>query len=234
MKFIVKSFFAGNFYSLPLAWFMARLRCFAWFCWATIIFASSMGVICDAEADGNSIDRQAAFGSPFQRQALYVGYANRNFWNPNPPRPPSPFFWRASTHADQGFMLMYLHRIKHSKRYFGANWGFDLGNWWHGSQHQMSGSAFFDFRVWPINLPYFSPYLEYSVAGITLLSKEYFAGSHLGTNFLFQDFMGVGARFGRGKHLELSLKIVHYSNGDTFTINPGFDVPVVMMLGYAF
>ena len=214
----------GQFYS----WFRsAWLQCCKWMLGVVIVLALifEAGV---GSAQPNNVPEH------FKRQIVYVGYANRNFWNPNIPRPPSPLFWRASTHADQGFMLMYIHRITHTRQNFGANWGVDLGNWWHDKQHQMSGSAFFDFRFWPFTTPLLAPYLEYSVAGITLLSKQHFAGSDLGTNFLFQDFMGAGVRLGRHRNLELSLKLVHYSNGDIFTTNPGFDVPLVMMLGYAF
>lgn len=197
--------------------------------WLTITFfsliISTHGMPAHAAADSVS---------PFKRQVVMLGYANRNWWNPDIPRPPSPLFWRASTHANQGVLLLYLHRITHTRRFFGVNWGASFGNWWHQPQHQMSASAFFDFRFWPWTTTYVAPYFEYSVAGITLLSKQHFAGSDLGTNLLFEDFMGAGVRLGRHKHIELGLKLVHYSNGDIFTKNPGFDVPLVMMLGYAY
>lgn len=183
---------------------------------------------------GSRAMAQSYAAAPFQKQLLSFAYANRKFWNPDIWRPPSPLFWQASTHANQGFILMYMHRITHTKRYFGVNWGFSLGQWWFHSQHQMTGSAFFDFRFWPWTTTYVAPYLEYSVAGVTLLARHYFAGADLGTNFVFQDFMGAGVRLGRARHIELGLKLVHYSNGDTFTKNPGFDVPLLMTLGYAF
>ena len=46
--------------------------------------------------------------------------------------------------------------------------------------------------------------------------------------------MGIGVFAGKNRHLNASVKINHYSNGNIFTQNAGVKIPLTFSLGYAF
>ena len=56
------------------------------------------------------------------------------------------------------------------------------------------------------------------------------AEKNLGSNFIFQDYMGLGMQIGRRHALNVELRLLHYPDGDIFTHNPGFDVLFVSWL----
>jgi len=147
---------------------------------------------------------------------------------------PVPFFWTASLKAKHGGVLVYQRNLWHTKRFVSLNAGSDLGWWSRGSQNQYSLSVFLALKFWPFHTQYFNPYFFYSIAGPSLISRVHFGGRILGTHMLFQDVMGVGAQFGVKRAVTVSAKIWHFSNGDIFTPNPGFGIPLVISLGYVF
>ena len=46
--------------------------------------------------------------------------------------------------------------------------------------------------------------------------------------------MGIGLFAGRNRHLNLGVKINHFSNGNIFTQNAGVKIPLTFAAGYAF
>ena len=55
-----------------------------------------------------------------------------------------------------------------------------------------------------------------------------------GSKFIFNDYAGVGVRFGESNKWELSLVWRHLSNARLAKPNDGFDVPFTVILGRAF
>src|SRR5262249_7056201 len=90
------------------------------------------------------------------------------------------------------------------------------------------------FRYWFIRSKNVALYFSYSVAGPTILSRRVLGIKDLGGYFIFQDTMGLGFLWGRHHAFNLDVRWVHYSNGDILPRNPGFDVPVMVYLGYSF
>ncbi len=76
--------------------------------------------------------------------------------------------------------------------------------------------------------------MTYSIAGPSVISTRHFGTGNLGENVIFQDFLGLGVNLGKKQAVNIALKMVHYSNGDFFVDNAGFDVPIVLSIGYNF
>ncbi len=170
----------------------------------------------------------------FPKNQISIGYFNKNFFDPHIPRPPSPIFWHAVKSVQNGGMVMYQRLIFHNRKLFSLYVGGSLSRWVRFDQIIYAESAFFALRFWFFRTSTVNAYLTYSVAGPTILNINHLAEKNLGGNFIFQDYLGLGLQFGRRHALNLDLRLVHYSNGDIFTHNPGFDVPVVLYLGYSF
>ena len=131
-------------------------------------------------------------------------------------------------------MVMYQRLIFHNRKYFSLYLGGSLSRWERFETTIYAPSIFFSLRYWFIRTPTINVYLSYSVAGPTVLNIHQLAEKNLGGNFIFQDYLGVGLQIGRRHALNFDLRLVHYSNGDVLTHNPGFDIPVVLYLGYSF
>ncbi len=173
-------------------------------------------------------------GFNFKKNQVSAAFYAKDFITFDFPRPPSPIFWHASTKADSGFYFMYRRTIYHTKKYFSLNIGTNFSTWFLGNQNLEALSGFLEIRWWMFHLPYFNPYISYSIAGPTFISRRGFGGAKLGENFLFQDFLGIGIQFGKTHCVNFALYLWHYSNGDIFNDNSGFDVPVVYELSYSF
>jgi hypothetical protein len=77
-------------------------------------------------------------------------------------------------------------------------------------------------------------YLDYSVAGPTLITRTSIDGEQTGKHFTFQDFMGAGVFLGRKRRIAAEVRIEHYSNGNLFPQNPGVTIPLGFYLGTSF
>ncbi len=168
----------------------------------------------------------------FPNNQFSIGFYNQKFIHLKFPTLPKPLFWNSRYKVDSGFMLSYLHTRFHTGKYFSVSLGFTASDWQSGAQHLFALSALFELRWWVFRSKYISPYLLYSIAGPTILSKSYFAGSKLGGHLIFQDYMGAGIMLGHKYHFTLEAKIVHYSNGDLGVYNKGLQVPFLISIGF--
>jgi hypothetical protein len=71
-------------------------------------------------------------------------------------------------------------------------------------------------------------------AGPSFMSSKQLGEQEQGSSFIFNDFIGVGVRWGRHREWELMCAWRHLSNADLFKPNNGFDVPLSLSLGYVF
>ena len=76
-------------------------------------------------------------------------------------------------------------------------------------------------------------YLIASLAGPSYISRNVIDRRNTGGNFTFQDYLGVGAFLGNSKHFNVNLKLMHYSNGNLLSHNPGLETPLILNIGYA-
>jgi hypothetical protein len=170
----------------------------------------------------------------FPKHEVSVGFYDNDFMPTSIPHPPHPFFWTSRTHANGGVSLNYEWLVYHTHKYFSVNFGTSLTDWVIHSNSEVGASFYFLVHVWLFRTETFSPYFDWSIGGPTLLSNRFFAQANLGGHFIFQDFLGFGAMMGRTHHVDLRVNIYHYSNGDLFVHNDGWDVPLVINIGYMF
>lgn len=78
---------------------------------------------------------------------------------------------------------------------------------------------------------YISPYLELSV-GPSYMSSTRIGTRNLGMHFAFQDFLGVGAVFGKQQRFSASFSVMHYSNGHLCSVNSGITIPLLLNVAY--
>jgi hypothetical protein len=111
--------------------------------------------------------------------------------------------------------------------------------YWHAdtSSHStlFTGAASIGFRAYfTSQSAYYRPFLQIA-SGPCLISKKIFGSKTQGSLFLFQDRLGAGMEIGTTHNTWLvTLEYTHYSNGGLSHPNPGFNIPMVGSLGYAF
>jgi len=76
------------------------------------------------------------------------------------------------------------------------------------------------------------PYVELGI-GISYITRQEIGGRDLGTPFLFEDRFGLGARFGENKQMDLTYRLVHFSNAYMGPCNHGINLHLIV-LGYWF
>lgn len=116
--------------------------------------------------------------------------------------------------------------------YFDASYG----HWWvHETNHCVvdtySIAPLFQYFLWYNK--YASPFVTFSI-GLTYLNHLYMGKRNLGMHFSFQDQFYGGVAFGEKQQFELSLGIIHYSNGRLCGHNSGFTLPLMMYAEYRF
>ncbi|MAW16793.1 MAG: acyloxyacyl hydrolase [Flavobacteriaceae bacterium] len=144
-----------------------------------------------------------------------------------------PIFWHGDLEAKSVFSLTYQRTAFRTKRYFSLDWGASFTFF-----NTPKKSSLYALSIFPVLRFYLFRtkgvdfYTNYSVIGPTYISKSTIDGIKTGTEFTYQDFMGVGAFFGSSKQYNLDVKIMHYSNGNIFTQNAGVAIPLVFSFGY--
>ena len=71
-------------------------------------------------------------------------------------------------------------------------------------------------------------------AGPSLMSSYNLGYQEQGSKFIFNDYAGLGMRFGQSNEWELSLAWRHLSNANLYRPNQGYDVPFTFILGRVF
>ena len=147
-----------------------------------------------------------------------------------------PIFWGGNVDTRQGFTLDYERNVFHTKKKFAFDVGASASYW----KSDGNGDHFATLSVYPL-FRYFLArtepadfYFSYSLAGPTLMSDTVIDGKDTGERFTFQDFMGIGAFFGKTRRMNAELGIKHYSNGNIFTRNASIKIPLTLTLGLVF
>jgi len=147
-----------------------------------------------------------------------------------------PIFWGGSVKVDRGLAVHYDRNVFHTARIFALDLGGSAAAWRSRDNHD----AFVTLSVYPLlrfTLLRRRPadvFVEYSLAGPTVISRTVVDGQNTGSRFTFQDFMGAGAFIGRERRTQLSLKINHYSNGNLLSENAGLKIPLTVSVGWTF
>lgn len=147
-----------------------------------------------------------------------------------------PVFWYGDVKASNTISLNYHRTVYKGKKIFTIGYGASLVAFESSIEREwvyaVSVYPQLNFFFWRNN--HFNMYGTYSVVGPTFLSEEDIEGQETGPKITYQDFMGVGAYFGKDNSLNAEIKIIHYSNGNWFNKNAGVAVPLVFSVGYAF
>jgi opacity protein-like surface antigen len=147
-----------------------------------------------------------------------------------------PVFWGGNVDVHKGVTLHYQHNVFHTKKVFALDIGASLSYW----ETKMNRKDFYAISVFPVlrfNLVRTKSadfYLNYSLAGPSVLSTPNLDSLDTGNRFTYQDFMGAGFFAGKKRNINGEIKIVHYSNGNTFPNNSGVKIPLTFSVGYAF
>lgn len=176
----------------------------------------------------------------FQKNLVQFGAFDTGIFNPNVNKYFTvgylPIFWTGDVTARKGVIGMYERNIFHTYKSFSFDVGTSISSY-SSSVNNTSFEAFSVFplfRFWFLRYPSVDMYFMYSIAGPTYLTRSTLDNTYLGGKFTFQDLMGIGMMMGKQKHVNLEVKIGHYSNGNLLPNNPGIQVPMVVSLGYAF
>ena len=147
-----------------------------------------------------------------------------------------PIFWKGAIQAQQALIATYQKNVFHGKRIFSIDWGTSFTI----AQTELNKTAFFAISIYPIlrfwflRNNYTDNYVVYSIVGPTYFSKKQLDDLNTGEHITYQDYLGIGTFFGKNRRLNSEIKIVHFSNGNIFAVNPGIDVPLTLSMGYSF
>jgi len=143
-----------------------------------------------------------------------------------------PVFWLGEVKATQSFMFTYQQTAFHTEKLFSLDWGVSVTGF-----QTLNDTTVYAISIFPMLRFYllrgetFDSYVNYSIIGPTFLSKKDIDGYKTGPNITYQDFMGVGAFFGKKRNYNVELRIMHYSNGNLFPENDGVDIPLMLTIG---
>ena len=185
-----------------------------------------------------TVEENRRAGFTFPRNVVRLGYTTNvltygvnNFFSRN-----VPIFWGGNVETRRGFSIDYQRNVFHTKKVFAFDLGMS-GSIWKSNLNRdgfFTGSVYPHFRFFLLRHPEADVYFSYSLAGPTFISQTVLDGHDTGDRFTFQDFMGVGAFFGKTRRLNAELGIKHFSNGNIFTRNASIKIPLTLTLGLTF
>ena len=184
------------------------------------------------------IEKAAHTGYIYPRQMIQIGFSSNVFgYGINNFLSQKVYvFWGGDAEVAYGLSINYQRNIFHTAKVFSLDWGVNFSYWQSNIKKEFlyTLSLFPLFRFTFLHTKPVDMYFCYSVAGPTYISKIIIDDSNTGTNFTFQDNMGIGIFFGEKRNINTEIKIGHYSNGNLFPDNPGVKIPLTFNLGYAF
>jgi len=143
-----------------------------------------------------------------------------------------PVFWLGEVKAKQSFMITYQQTAFHTEKLFSLDWGVSVTGFQTLDKSSVYAVSIFPMlRFYVFRANSFDSYINYSIIGPTFLSKKNIDEYKTGPNGTYQDFMGVGAFFGKKRNYNVELRIMHYSNGNIFPENDGVDIPLMLTIG---
>ena len=147
-----------------------------------------------------------------------------------------PIFWNGNVETRRGVTLDYQRNMFHTKKVFAFDLGISGSIWKSNGNREgfLTGSLYPLFRFFVLRPRPADIYFAYSLAGPTFISQTVLDGHDTGDRFTFQDFMGVGAFFGKDRRMNAELGIKHFSNGNIFTTNASIKIPLTLTLGLTF
>lgn len=185
------------------------------------------------------VEETLAAGFFFPEHVIQTGYATNAFGYSanNFVSKTIPVFWGGSVEVERSVAtVQYQRNLFHTKKLFAFDLGASFG-WW---KSRNNGETFRTVSVYPLmrfmllRRPSADLYFAYAIAGPSYISRRVIDARETGSHFTFQDFMGFGAFFGPGRHLNAEVNLNHYSNGNLFADNAGVKVPITFTVGYAF
>ena len=147
-----------------------------------------------------------------------------------------PIFWGGKVETRRGFTADYQRNVFHTRNRFAFDLGVSASYWKSDANREIFRTVSFYplFRFFLGRTDAADLYICYSLAGPSFISTTQIDGREIGEQFTFQDFMGFGTFFGKGRHFNAELGIKHFSNGNIFTRNASIKIPLTMTLGLAF
>jgi hypothetical protein len=160
-----------------------------------------------------------------------VGYGVNNFVSKT-----VPIFWGGDAQVDQGLAAHFEQNVYHTRRMFALDVGVSTGTYRTRNFHErfVTASVYPLLRLFLVRGKSADFYFAYALAGPTYIGRTRLDGLDTGRHFTFQDFMGVGLFLGARRHLNLNLKLNHYSNGNIFPQNAAVMIPLTFGVGYTF
>jgi hypothetical protein len=184
------------------------------------------------------VERNRREGYIFPENVLRIGYTTNlggyslnTFFSEN-----LPIFWGGKVETRRGFTVDYQRNVFHTRNRFAFDLGASASYWKSQDNHEIFRTASFYplFRFFLGRTDNADLYVCYSLAGPSYISATKIDGREIGERFTFQDFMGFGTFFGKGRHYNAELGIKHYSNGNIFTRNASVKIPLTMTVGLTF
>ena len=187
----------------------------------------------------DEVDRNSNAGFVFPKNIVQFGYMTDALGygiNDFVSKGAVPIFWAADVRVARGMSASYQRNVFHTRRVFSLDWGATAASWKSDATRERfyTGSLYPVLRFTVLRAKSQDLYIDYSLAGPTLISRTIIDNDETGRKFTFQDFMGVGLFAGSKRNLNAEVKIAHYSNGNLFPRNSGITVPLSFVLGYSF
>ena len=169
------------------------------------------------------------------KQVISVCYFDQERVQMDIPNMPNFMKGDIGNNLEKGYMIFYERKMFDVLSAFSFYGGGNIGRYHKDADTLYSASLSLSGRFWVMHLVLLHPYVEASLFGPTVLSKSEFSLSDLKSNFIFQNYLAIGAELGAGTGLSVELKAVKYFKANL--ANPqqgGVQVPIMLSLGYLF
>ena len=168
-------------------------------------------------------------------QVLSISYFDESQMRFKIPEMPNFIKSPNSENIEKGYMLFYEKKLFDISSFFSFYAGGNIGKYHKDGDSLYSGSLSLASRFWLLHLVVIHSYVELSLFGPTVLSKNQIKDTDLKSNFLFQNYLSLGTELGRGSGLNLELKAVKFFRANLARPEPdGVKVPLLLSLGYLF
>ncbi len=169
------------------------------------------------------------------KHVISVSYFDANQVSLEIPKMPNFIKGDFSENIEKGYMIFYERKMLDLLSVVSFYGGGNMGRYHKEGDTLYSASLSLASRFWVMHLVLLHPYIEVSLFGPTILSKSEFNFSDLRSNFIFQNYLSVGAEIGSGSGLSVELKAVKYFQANLSGPVPGgVRVPLLVSLGYLF
>ncbi|BAJ03474.1 acyloxyacyl hydrolase [Shewanella violacea] len=132
--------------------------------------------------------------------------------------------WQES-HSGTAYRLAYIHNIEMNENFLTRynidfNLEFAYHHWQDFLYADKNGGSVTPTLKYLLNFKHLTLYVEAGI-GVTYINSQFYADRDMGSNWQFEDKLGIGGIL--FKHHQIGFSLIHYSNANFYNTNDGLN-----------